>query len=237
MESAPRLRCMVLVAGGPARRVGAGGLLVGRAHDCDIVADDPSVSRRHALIRATRDGAELVPLGRAPVVINGAPRDKVTALADGDRVEVAGMTLSIVLEARRPDTGASSGFALARARGGSFGISHTPFFVGGGATDDLIVKGWPAGALRFHVAQGALLVETAGGARKNGDELEADALVDLAPGDEVAFKKEVFAIKRVAGDARTTLVADAIALPRRVAVQILPRGGRVVFALADGERA
>jgi hypothetical protein len=62
-----RLRCVVVVRDGPSRRVGAGGLLIGRQGDCDIVTNDPSVSRRHALVRLTSDGAEVVPLGRAPI--------------------------------------------------------------------------------------------------------------------------------------------------------------------------
>jgi hypothetical protein len=32
----------------------------------EIVVTDPAVSRRHALIRATLDGVEVVPLGRFP---------------------------------------------------------------------------------------------------------------------------------------------------------------------------
>jgi hypothetical protein len=43
-----RLRCMVVVPDGPSRRVGPAGVLIGRQRDCDIVATDPAVSRRHA---------------------------------------------------------------------------------------------------------------------------------------------------------------------------------------------
>ncbi|MBE7452330.1 MAG: FHA domain-containing protein [Kofleriaceae bacterium] len=235
--SAPRLRCMILVPGGASRRVGSGGLLVGRQRDCDIVADDPSVSRRHALVRVTGDGAELVPLGRAPVTVNGKARDRATALGDGDRIELPGLTLTVLLEVPRPDQEPATGFALDRARGGSFGIAHSPFVVGGGDHDDLIVKGWPAGALRFHVAQGGLLVAATAGVRRGDEALEPDEVTELAPGDRLAFGKEVFTIRQVAGGDRTTVVGDRAGLPHRVVVQILPRGGRIVFGLADGERA
>jgi pSer/pThr/pTyr-binding forkhead associated (FHA) protein len=104
--TAPRLRCVLLVSDGPSRRVGAGGLLIGRQRDCDIVADDPAVSRRHALVRVTGDGAELVPLGRVPVSVNGTAHDRSAALADGDRIEVPGLVLTVVLEAPRPDQAA-----------------------------------------------------------------------------------------------------------------------------------
>src|ERR671918_24609 len=94
----PRLRCMVVVADGPSRRVGANGLWIGRQRDCDIVATDPSVSRRHALVRLTGAGVELVPLGKAPVELNGKTIDNETMLADGDRVGVPGLELRIEIE-------------------------------------------------------------------------------------------------------------------------------------------
>jgi hypothetical protein len=228
---------MVLVSEGPSRRVGPGGLLIRRQRDCDIVADDPSVSRRHALIRVTVDGAELVPLGRAPITLNGTARDRATALADGDRIELPGMVLTVVLEIPRPEQSQSTGFALERKRGGSFGISHSPFVAGGGDHDDLIVKGWPVGALRFHVAQGGLFVEVSGSAKLNGQEIVDESMVELGAGDELAFRKELFTIRLVAGGDRTTVVGDKAGLPHRVVVQILPRGGRILFGLPDGERA
>ena len=42
---------MLVMPDGPSRRVGSSGVLIGRQKDCDIVAVDPSVSRRHALVR------------------------------------------------------------------------------------------------------------------------------------------------------------------------------------------
>ena len=118
----PRLRCVVKVADGPSRRVGASGLLVGRQRDCDIVTPDPAASRRHALVRLTAEGAEVVPLGRAPVEVNGAAMDTAVALADGDELRVPGVVLHVSIElpgpsaARRPATSSS---AMAVAASGS----------------------------------------------------------------------------------------------------------------------
>lgn len=236
--SAPRLRCVILVSDGPSRRVGPGGLLIGRQKDCDIVADDPSVSRRHALIRVAGDSAELVPLGRTPMVVNGKETDRAAALGDGDRIELPGMVLTVVLEIPRPDQNQSTGFALARQRGGSFGISHSPFVLGGGEHDDLIIKGWPESSLRFHVAQGGLFVEATESAQVNDSPVGPDdGMVELTPGDALAFQKEVFTITLVSGGDQTTIVGDKSGLPRKVVVQILPRGGRIVFSLAEGDRA
>src|SRR5262245_30487897 len=90
-----RLRCFLVLPDGPARRVGPSGLLIGRQRDCDIVAADPSVSRRHALVRLTADGAEVVPLGRAPVDVNGAPTTSPRPLADGDHLSLPGLALVV----------------------------------------------------------------------------------------------------------------------------------------------
>src|SRR5689334_21355666 len=170
----PRLRCVVVVPGGPSRRVGPNGILIGRSGDCDIVATDPAVSRRHALIRLTGDGAELVPLGRAPLELNGTESDKPQTLAHGDVLKVPGLELHVEITIPKPERGQAASFVLER-NGSGFGIAHTPFTLGGGDTDDLIVKAWPASVLRFHVAQGELFVE--GATLVDGEEPESE----LAP--------------------------------------------------------
>lgn len=237
MESS-RLRCVLVVADGPSKRVGPKGVLIGRQKDCEIVATDPAASRRHALVRLTSAGVELVPLGRAPVELNGKPCDKVTDLGDGDALELPGLRITVQVHAARIDAAAPAAFRLERARGGSFGIVHSPFVLGGGDTDDLIIKRWPAGALRLHVAQRELFVEVMiGKATRNGAELPTDALEPLALDDELTYRKETFFVRH-AGEQRdaTTLVSAMHDLPTAVAIEILPRGGRVVFTVGDGER-
>src|SRR5687767_9542627 len=132
MESVepPRLRCTVVIADGPSRRVGPSGLIIGRQRDCDIVATDPSVSRRHALIRITGDGVEVVPLGKAPVAVNGVDMTDEAMLAHGDELRIQGLTLRVEIDLPPADR-APARFVLERA-GNSFGISHSPFVVGGG---------------------------------------------------------------------------------------------------------
>lgn len=232
-----RVRCVVNVPNGPSRRVGPNGLLIGRKQDCDLVSDDPSVSRRHALVRLTSEGAEVVPLGRGPVELNGKKLDKPAALADGDELCVPGLVLEIAIDAQRPDKNASASWRLERARGGAFGLVHSPFVIGGDDSDDLIVKRWPAHALRFHVAQGELYLEaTAAKVTRNGAELEVGAMEQLAVGDEVGFRKESFTVRQAPRDA-TTAVASLDDLPGQVSIEILPRGGRLVLWTAEGERA
>jgi hypothetical protein len=224
----------VISPDGVSRRVGGQGLLIGRDPTCDIVVTDPAISRRHALIRASIDGVELVPLGRLPVGHNGRPCERAQLLADGDRIEVAELVFTVKVEL--PALGHTQvGFRLVRGRS-SFALSHTPFVAGGGNTDDLILKRWPAGALRFHLAQGELFLEVvAGVATRNSEPVEGDALVALGVGDVVAYCGDTFEI--AGGDrARTTVVGAADELPSRVVIEMLPRGGRVVFTLPSGER-
>jgi hypothetical protein len=127
---------------------------------------------------------------------------------------------------------------LQRERGGSFGIAHTPFVVGGDQTDDLIVKKWPGQALCFHLAQGELFVEVRRGkATCNDVPLAVGELEAVAAGDRLAYRGETFTVGESAGRAATTAVDRRSDLPVRVEIELLPRGGRVVFTIAAGDRA
>jgi Protein of unknown function (DUF3662)/FHA domain len=67
--------------------------VVGRAAECDIRVDDPSVSRRHAELRYADGEVELVDLGSTNgVTVNGTPAGRAR-LRDGDRIDVASTTL------------------------------------------------------------------------------------------------------------------------------------------------
>ncbi len=226
------------MADGPSRRVGASGVLIGRQDDCDLVGDDPRLSRRHALVRLTAAGAEILPVGKQPVDVNGKSYDRPADLRDGDVIKLPGLQLAVQLAAQRPAPEGPALFRLERGRGGSFGVTHSPFVMGGGRGDDLIVKGWPSGALVLHVAQRELFVEVAAGrAKRDGEDLANDALEPLAPGDTLAYRDETFMITMAAHTAATTAITPhGPGLPSRVEIEVLPRGGRVSFTMNDGER-
>jgi hypothetical protein len=234
-----KVRCMVVVPDGPSRRVGPNGILIGRQGDCDIVATDPQVSRRHALVRLTSDGAEAVPLGRGPIDLNGKDHTSPIALAHGDVLRLPNLELRIEITIPKPDRDAA-GFLLERANGSGFRISHTPFTLGGGDTDDLIVKAWPPSALAFHLAQGELFVELHDDATptlRSGQPLTADTLEPLVIGDTIAYRGETFTIAIAPGRVATTAVGSRTELPTRVEIEMLPRGGRVLFTVGGREHA
>jgi diguanylate cyclase (GGDEF)-like protein len=59
-------------------------LLLGRDEDCDVVLDDPSVSRRHARVQPTAEGCYAIDLGSANgTFVNDRAGDR-QRLADGD---------------------------------------------------------------------------------------------------------------------------------------------------------
>jgi hypothetical protein len=216
------------------RRVGGQGLVIGRAPVCDIVVADPAISRRHALIRASFDGVELVPLGRLPVGHNGRLCERAQLLVDGDQIQVAKLVFTVKVELPRSGR-TRAAYRLVRGSS-SYALSHTPFVAGGSDLDDLILENWPPGALRFHLAQGELFVEIMTGvATKNGEPIEGDTLAALGVGDVLGYDGETFEIAGGGHRARTTITVEEDTLPSRVVVEMLPRGGRIVFSLPSGE--
>lgn len=209
--------------------------MIGRDPACDIVVADPAISRQHALIRASFDGIELVPLGRLPVGHNGRPCERAQLLVDGDQIEVARLVFTVKVVLPRPGR-TRVGYRLVRGRS-SYALSHTPFVAGGSDFDDLILERWPAGALRFHLAQGELFIEIMTGvATKNGDPIEPDTLAELSIGDVLEYCGETFEIAGGDPAYTPTITGDADALPSQVTVEMLSRGGRVVFSLPMGAR-
>jgi Protein of unknown function (DUF3662)/FHA domain len=78
--------------------VAPAGAVLGRSRGCDIVLEDPGVSRRHAEIRAAPDGWVIRDLGSTNgVYLNRSPIDGPTELRSGDHIELG--ETEIVFEA------------------------------------------------------------------------------------------------------------------------------------------
>lgn len=228
-------RATLTIGDGASRRVDALGILIGRAADCDIVVPDPHVSRRHALVHVDSEGCELVSLGRTPLVCNDKPCVARQRLRDGDRLRIASLVLSVAIDLD-PDATYAPLFQVL-VHGTSYGVTHNRFAIGGGSIDSLVLDGWPPGALILHRAQDELFVEAvAPTIRCNGRPLELGELVAVAIGDTLEGFDTAIAIGRGGVTAATTtLTSSGPALPAKVVVEMLPRGGRVVFSMPSGD--
>lgn len=98
LEGEPQLPLAVLVVlSGPARGttlvVGALPAEIGRAPEADLVIEDDTVSRHHAVLRGDRAGLELEDLGSSNGTnINGNPMAGALSLLDGDLVTFGSAT-------------------------------------------------------------------------------------------------------------------------------------------------
>ncbi|MGH9101763.1 MAG: FhaA domain-containing protein [Acidimicrobiales bacterium] len=74
--------------------LGEGPITIGRLPSCQVVLDDPNVSRRHAELRRDGERVMLVDLGSTNgTVVNGLPVGS-RRLADGDRITLGRTTLA-----------------------------------------------------------------------------------------------------------------------------------------------
>jgi hypothetical protein len=73
-------------------------VLIGRSHECDVVIDDPNISRRHAEVRSEGDGWKVVDLGSTNgIKVNGRRVDKAV-LSPGDELTLGVSKLRYELE-------------------------------------------------------------------------------------------------------------------------------------------
>ncbi len=154
----PASRWRLEFAAGSQLRLRRGVTLVGRDPTCDIVLRNSKVSRRQLLIHVRRDAVELVNLGRQEVCCDGLTLGEGAAvIAEGARVSI-GKTHFAELRALSEEDDAPRWLAR---------VDHSPaltipregFVVGGGVTDELRIKGWPAAALRLQPIDAGVIVE------------------------------------------------------------------------------
>jgi predicted component of type VI protein secretion system len=75
----------------------AGDFLIGRDAQCQLVLDDPLVSRKHAKLAVGEDSVRICDLGsRNGVVVNGARIDEPRVLSHADRIVIGSQEMMIV---------------------------------------------------------------------------------------------------------------------------------------------
>lgn len=203
------------------------GILIGRAPHCDVVLTEPGASRVQAIVFAGPDGPCLTVLGKGPTAVNGEPvheRD----LAGGDRIELPGLALEVLAAPEQVAAPLSSTWVLRGPRG-LFGVVRTPFAVGSSTDADLRLKGGPAVALRFHLAD-RLHVEAVTAIEIDGVPCEPGAIEELRPGAIVRYAGGQFEVisDNLLGLASTeSSPAQLEDDPSEVRLEFLARGGRL----------
>jgi hypothetical protein len=94
-----RAETALVVLGGKRMVVGPAGATLGRSRKCDIVVDDPNVSREHAEVRPRGGSWVLRDLGSTNgSSINGRRTEGAEVLKPGDEIELGTSTMTFELE-------------------------------------------------------------------------------------------------------------------------------------------
>jgi pSer/pThr/pTyr-binding forkhead associated (FHA) protein len=98
-RSRVRRQTALLITGGRRLVVGPTGATVGRSRQCDVVLDDPNVSRRHAEVRPRGGSWVVTDLGSTNGSrLNGRKLNGSEVLKPGDEIEVGTSLLTFEFE-------------------------------------------------------------------------------------------------------------------------------------------
>lgn len=213
--------------------IGAWAIVIGRSPDCSIVLEQPEISRHHLLVRLGLDGAELLPLGREPVRLNGVDCTELTALRPGDRIEVGTWVFTVgEAEVEYAARGAETAWCL-ECQGGLLHLITGPVFrVGGSAGDDLIVEGWDPQVFNINLRSGAPVLTALRPGVACGRDLADGERVTLANDGLITHRGESFRVR--ARQPHQVAVTQSRIRPRHAVVvllEFLPRGGRLTIEI------
>ncbi len=92
-------RTALLLMDGRRLVIGAAGVTMGRSRQCEVMVDDPNVSRQHAEIRPRGGSWVVTDLGSTNGSrLNGRTLEQPTVLKPGDEIELGTTTLTFALE-------------------------------------------------------------------------------------------------------------------------------------------
>jgi hypothetical protein len=204
------------------------GVLVGRDACCDVVLLAPQISRRHALLRATDDGLELLTFGRHPTRLNGAPCAPSVWVQFGDEIDFCGQVFRVVPGAAPRGSEPDVSWGIECRAGVLFPLSEQTVRVGGSASDDLVVVGWEPSVFLIHRVANGVVLEAMKDAIVRGVPLPAGECVTLASGDRIAYMGQSLKVIALPGDA-TTITETMLGADLATGVELLflPRGGRL----------
>jgi hypothetical protein len=92
-------RTALLLMDGKRLVIGAAGATMGRSRQCEVMVDDPNVSRQHAEVRPRGGSWVVTDLGSTNGSrLNGRTLEQPTVLKPGDKIELGTTTLTFALE-------------------------------------------------------------------------------------------------------------------------------------------
>lgn len=192
-----------------------GSLLVGRSPTCHVVLASPRVSRQQVLIVELEGGAQVVPLGRAPTLLRGAPLEGPTVARHGDVLDIDGATFQLEIA-----TPAAPSAWLIQAGQRSYPVRASGFRAGGAETDDIRLPEWPDGAVVFYPAGPSLLAEIHHDVAVSGATTDGELV--LLPAGSTLDHRGLSITVVLATDAPAT--ADLGGLPTDLSVELMPNG-------------
>ena len=231
------LRWSLVLPDGSSLLVPEGGLTIGRDPSCDLVASSAHVSRRQARVDLTPAGPRITNLGRAILHVDGQPLTASVTLENGQCVALPELRIHV---GARPAQQAGGGprWLLESCNGSLIGIGRSPFVVGGGPNVDLALPECPSVAVELIGLPRVLAAEFHAAGLLDGRPVAAGELRNLRPGSTIAWGNT--ALRVVAGgeyaSLESTQLDDDEALPSRVELCFLPRGGRLVLVVAGRRR-
>lgn len=99
----------LLVNGAPISLTPGQSCTLGRSAECEIVIDDPLVSRRHARVEVDAAGMRIDDLGsRNGVLVNGEPVTGAVRLATGDEIQLGAEVIKVMGNSSGPSRGESA---------------------------------------------------------------------------------------------------------------------------------
>ena len=236
LRMAPRMYW--LDARGSRVPITAGSVLVGRSPDCDVVLSDTQISRHHALFRLTEEGAEVVALGRLPVLHNGTSCAERSPLEDGDRIELGTHAFTVRTGPGEDSHGAAMHWFIERHAGALLRVASPVFHIGGSASDHLMIPAWaPATLALLRIGEG-LVLETLHADVFCERALPVGELVTLQSGARIQHRGEQFRVIALPSDpSQATDLPAGVELPIGAHLQFLPRGGRLTLEFSTRTRA
>lgn len=96
-------------------RVASEGLVIGRGARCELVIDEPAISRVQAIVYPDEDAVILVVVGSAETLVNGKPATSSQSVAAGDAIMIGTHEYRVAVE---PGPSAAAAAWMLRDRDG-----------------------------------------------------------------------------------------------------------------------